>query len=34
MPISWLLQSYWTDKPFVKFAVMDNSLRTVKYNPM
>lgn len=34
MPISWLLQSYWTDKPFVKFAVMDNALRTVKYNPM
>ena len=34
MPISWLLQSYWTDKPFVKFAVMDNALRTDKVNTM
>jgi beta-galactosidase len=33
-PISWLLQSYWVDKPFVKFAVMDNSLRSDKVNPM
>ena len=34
MPIAWLFQSYWTDKPFVKFAVMDNALRSDKVNPM
>ncbi len=34
MPIAWLFQSYWTDKPFVKFAVMDNALRSDKFNPM
>ena len=34
MPISWLFQSYWTDRPFVKLAVFDNSLRSDKVNPM
>ena len=34
MPISWLLQSYWTDKPFVKFAVMDSALRWDIVNDM